>query len=74
MSNKRIYQKIKGKIVEHGLSQAKVAQLLGISTNSLNSKLNGKVEFTICEATNLIEILNISDPIDVFFAPDLRIM
>lgn len=37
-----------------------VYSYLGICANSLNSKLNGKTEFTFCEIARLAKLLNCS--------------
>lgn len=37
--------KLKGKIVENGDTQAQLAQAIGISASNLNDKINGKVSF-----------------------------
>lgn len=50
---------IKIKMFELQLTQAKLAEKLGISTNSLNLKLNGKREFTYSELKKLTDILNV---------------
>ncbi len=50
---------IKIKMFELQLTQAKLAKKLGISTNSLNLKLNGKREFTYSELKKLTDILNV---------------
>lgn len=64
--------KLKGKMTEQKCSQSKLAQLLGISVHSVNSKLNGKTEFTIAEMENIADILSLKDPIDIFFKRDLH--
>ncbi len=58
---------LRAKITEIGLTQAQVANGIGISSNSLSRKLSGKREFKLSEVTKLCEFLNISNPIDVFF-------
>lgn len=37
--------KLKGKIIENGDTQAQLAQAIGISASNLNDKINGKVSF-----------------------------
>ncbi len=64
--------KIKGKMTEKGFTQRELAEILGISIQSLNKKLNGKVEFVISEATKLIEVLDINDPENIFFNINLH--
>ena len=62
--------KLKGKIVEAGMTQEKLAVNLGISVQSLNAKLNNRSCLTIEEAKKITDILNIENPIDIFFNPD----
>ena len=37
--------KLKGKIIENGDTQAQLAKAIGISASNLNDKINGKVSF-----------------------------
>lgn len=61
--------KLKGLIVEHDLTQAKVAKMLGIADDTFYRKMRlGK--FDTDEAYKLISILEIEDPVGVFFMPD----
>lgn len=53
--------KLKGKIAEAGYSQRSLARELGISKNTLNSKVNGKVPFNTVEIERLCEKLGIYD-------------
>ncbi len=62
-------QKLKGRIVEKGLTQGDVANRLGISKTALNNKINGKTEFTAREIKALVIILGIND-IDAYFFCD----
>lgn len=62
---------IKGRIVAKGLTQEEVAKMIGISTRSFNSKLNGKSTFNVDEMEILIKVLNINNPIEIFFANKL---
>ena len=41
--------KLKGKIAEAGYSQRSLAAELGMSKNTLNSKVNGKIPFNTVE-------------------------
>ena len=59
--------KLKSKIVEAGMTQEKLAVNLGISLQSLNAKLNNRSCLTIEEAKKITDILNIENPIDIFF-------
>ncbi len=53
--------KLKGIMAEKGISQRKLAQILGVSKNTVNAKLNGRVPFDTVEATEICKILNIKD-------------
>lgn len=58
---------LKGKMVAKNLRQEDVAIMLGISTKTLNYKLNNKGVFDANEIEKLIEILKIENPIEIFF-------
>lgn len=58
---------LKGKMVEKRYTQKKLADELGITVQSLNAKLNKRSQFTIAEAMNMISILNIENPVEIFF-------
>ena len=53
--------KLKGKIVEAGYSQRSLALELGMSKNTLNSKVNGKIPFNTVEIEHICEKLGIHD-------------
>lgn len=60
-----IYNKLKGIMKEKNYSQSKLAKSLNITTQSLNAKLNGRSQFTIKEAFDIISILDIENSNDV---------
>lgn len=61
---------LKAKIVENGLNQLGISRKMGMSYQTLNSKINNKSEFTAKEILKLCEILHISSEKDIyFFAP-----
>lgn len=60
-----IYNKLKGIMKENNCSQSKLAKKLNITTQSLNAKLNGRTQFTIREAVDIISIFNIKNPNDI---------
>ncbi len=60
-------EKIKAKMVELGLTQAKLAEMLKMSTTSLNNKLQGKCEFTASEIFSMSHFLDIENKDDYFF-------
>lgn len=62
--------RLKGKIVERGLSIPVVAEKMGIDRSSLYRKLNNKGEtLTIREAQKIVEILELSpvEATEIFF-------
>ncbi len=64
------YNKLKGIMKEKNYSQSKLAEILKISTQSLNAKLNGRSQFTVQEAFEIISILKIessNDIVEIFF-------
>jgi transcriptional regulator with XRE-family HTH domain len=52
---------LKGEIVANGFTVQDVADKLGITRNTMYSRLNGKTFFNAKEIIQLCEILNISD-------------
>lgn len=58
---------LRGIIVTQGLTQAKVAKHLGISSKTFGQKMKKGV-FGSDEMEAMIELLNIEDPVGVFFA------
>lgn len=52
--------KLKGKIVENGLSVEKLADIIGIDRSSLYRKLNNSDKFTIGEASRIKDALKLS--------------
>ena len=53
--------KLKGKIAEAGFSQRSLALELGMSKNTLNSKVNGKIPFNTVEIERICDKLGIHD-------------
>lgn len=58
---------LRGKIAEKGYTQEKLAKEVGISSNSLSRKLLGKREFTLTEVVSICRVLDIVDPVNIFF-------
>jgi len=50
-----------------GKTPADVAGEMGITLTSLYSKLGGRTDFKLSEAENLIHILDIENPVSIFF-------
>lgn len=65
------FDKLKGKMTEAHVSQAKLSEHLGITVQSLNAKLNGRTQFTLGEAIKITAFLNLKDPVDIFFSPSV---
>ena len=59
--------KLRGIISERGLSQRKVAKTLGMAEKTFYGKMKKGV-FDSDEIQQMIELLQIENPIDVFFA------
>lgn len=58
---------LRGRIVEKGLSQARVAEKLGITPKTFYEKM-GRGVFGSDEVEIMIDILEIEDPVKIFFA------
>ena len=58
---------LRGRIVAKGLTQVEVAKLIGCTPKTLNTKLKTGV-FKTDEVEILIQVLDIKDPLAVFFA------
>ena len=63
-------QKLKAKLFESRLTYDDCAKLLGVSTNTFNSKINGKTRFYVDEASLLSELANLTneEAIDIFLS------
>ncbi len=65
--------KIKGRMVELGITQEDLANKLRISRSRVNAKLNrenGEI-LSIFEAEGIIEALKIEDPLEYFFCKEV---
>ncbi len=58
---------LKAKIVENGYTQTQLAQQMGISYQTLNSKINNKIEFKASEIDTICKLLKIVDMDEIFF-------
>lgn len=56
------YAKLKGRMAEYNMSQAELADKVGISLSAMNAKMNDSREFTVKEAKVICETLDIDDP------------
>lgn len=61
-------QELKGRFVAKGYTQTEIAKTLNISQKTLREKLNKGV-LNSDEIFILIDILDIEDPMAIFFAP-----
>ena len=52
-----MYPKLIGKRNEKGLTQEKIAEMLGISKQNYNLKENGKLDFNLVEVKKILLIL-----------------
>ncbi|MGI6634216.1 MAG: helix-turn-helix domain-containing protein [Christensenellales bacterium] len=52
---------LKGAIVSAGYTQRSLARALGMSENTMNSKVNGRSEFTTSEIMQICRALSIND-------------
>lgn len=59
--------KLKGIIVENGLTQTEVAKQIGIAPKTFYEKMKNGV-FGSDEIQIMIDILHIEDPVSIFFA------
>lgn len=59
--------KLRGLAAERGLSGSKVAEMLGITSTTYYSKLKTG-DFNSGEMSALVKILDIQNPIEIFFA------
>lgn len=62
-----LVNELKGRIVAKGLTQGEVAKMLGISNKTFSTKLNAGI-FTTVEIEKLIDILDLKNPWEIFFA------
>ncbi|CRT88975.1 phage repressor [Streptococcus equi subsp. equi] len=61
--------KLKGLIVEHGLTQGEVAKNIGIDKTTLSRKINNSTPFTVEEAKKIAKLLEMSaeQATEIFF-------
>lgn len=61
--------KLRGLMAEQGVTQKQLASQLGISANTLSSKMKKGV-FGSDELDKMIQYLSIENPADIFFAKE----
>ncbi len=54
-------KKLKGKIIEAGYTQKKLAEAVGLSENTLSYKIRGKRDFTTGEIDRICKVIHITD-------------
>lgn len=64
--------KLKAIFVENGKNQKDVAKMLGISENTMSIKLKKGI-FNSDEIFKLIDMFEIKNPTDIFFASDVTL-
>lgn len=60
--------KFKGYCAENRIKQTEIAELLGLTIQSVNNKINGRQDFTLSEVKTLCSHYGISA--DLYFLPD----
>lgn len=65
------FNKLKGLMTEKKVSQEKLASKIGITTQSLNAKLNGRSQFTLGEVIKITNYLDINNPQEIFFTENI---
>lgn len=61
-------EKITKLLEEYKISFGQLAQILGISKQTLTKKVLGTMDWTYPEMTKLIELFDIDDPQEFFFS------
>ena len=56
------------KMSEKGKSIEDMCRILNISRSAFYRKCNGKSEFTLREIKEIVTILNLDSPVEIFFA------
>ncbi len=66
-----MYPKLIGKRNEKGITQERMAELIGISKNNYNLKENGKLDFNLSEVKKILNILD-EDYNNIFFTENVN--
>ena len=61
-----VKDKVKGEIIKNGLTCQEIAKMIGMSPSTFSRRLKKGV-FGTDEVTKIMEILNIEDPMSIFF-------
>ena len=59
--------KLRGVLAEKRITQKILANALGLTTKSVNAKLNGHSPITVDEANKIAKIAQIENPNEIFF-------
>ena len=59
-------------MMEKEMTQEKLAMALKIAPQTLNAKINGRTQFTLEEVLEIVSILEIDNPVDIFFAENFK--
>lgn len=75
MDSKIIGERLKILMMKKQIKRRYLAQILGISYNTLTKKLNGKRDFSAIEITKIKNFLELDDELsaNIFFNPDFEL-
>jgi len=59
--------KLKSYMALHGQTIVALAESVGLSSKTMSEKINGKADFTVKEAKLVTELLEIENPMEIFF-------
>ena len=59
--------KLKSYMALHGRTIVSLAESVGITSKTMSEKINGKSDFTVKEAKLITELLEIENPLEIFF-------
>lgn len=65
--------KLKGKVVEQGLTMTAFAKEIGMDYSSLYRRLDGQVSFTVSDVETITRVLHLDSEeiVGIFFAKDI---
>lgn len=66
---------LRGKIAEHGTSQRKLAQKIGLNEKTFSEKMHGKYDWSLTEVQQICKLLKISSAQEIkhIFFPEKRV-
>lgn len=65
--------KLRKMLFEKGITQTRLAEIIGSNKWTLSMKMNGKTDFTFTEVKKICDCLEIANPLDVFEAKTERV-